>query len=106
MKLLMILVTPIIIFAHEHTMTASEHNSIHGYNQKPMIKTQRKWEMHKVHKVREEKAIKIAKEQTKEDVQKIKLTHTGNIIFYKVYTQSHYLEINAMNSSIIEKKKK
>lgn len=106
MKYLTLLTIPMFVFAQEQTLTPSEHNSIHGYNHRPIVKMQKKRNMHKLHQVDEEEAIRIAKESTKEDVQEIRLTHTGNIMFYKVYTQSHYLEINAMNSSIIEKKKK
>jgi uncharacterized membrane protein YkoI len=91
------------VFAQGQTLTPMEHNSIHGYNHRPMVKIQKKRNMHKLHKV-EEEAIKIAKEQTKEDVQEIKLTHIGNIMFYKVQTQSYSIKINAMDGSVIDKK--
>ena len=83
MKYLTLLTIPMFVFAQEQTLTPSEHNSIHGYNHRPMVKIQKKRNMHQLHKVTEEEAIKIAKEQSKEDVQKIKLTHTGNIELIK-----------------------
>jgi uncharacterized membrane protein YkoI len=103
-KYLTLLTIPMFVFAQEQTLTPSEHNSIHGYNHRPIVKMQKKRNMHKLHQVDEEEAIRIAKESTKEDVQEIRLTHTGNIMFYKVQTQSYYLEINAMDGSVIDKK--
>lgn len=103
MKFLIILLFPIFIFASGEILSPSEHRSIHGYNHKPSARMAQKRNMHKLHKVDEEEASKIVKEHTKEDVQKIKLTHTGNIMFYKVQTQSYSIEINAMDGSIIYK---
>jgi uncharacterized membrane protein YkoI len=104
MKYLTLLITPLFVFASSGTMSPSEHRSIHGYNKRPIVKMQAKRDMHKLHKVDEEEATKIVKEQTKEDVQKIILTHTGNILFYKVQTQSYSIKINAMDGSVIDKK--
>ena len=103
MKYLTLLITPMFVFAQGQTLTPSEHNSIHGYNHKPIVKMQNKRDMHKLHKVDEEEASKIAREHTKEDVQKIKLTHTGNIMFYNVQTQSFSIKINAVDGSVIDK---
>lgn len=104
MKYSILLTIPMFVFAQGQTLTPSEHNSIHGYNHRPIVKMQNKRNMHKLHKVDEEEAIKIVKEQTKEDVEEIKLTHTGNIMFYKIQTQSYSIKINAMDGSVIDKK--
>ena len=104
MKYLTLLTIPMFVFAQEQTLTPSEHNSIHGYNHRPIVKMQKKRNMHKLHQVDEEEAIRIAKESTKEDVQEIRLTHTGNIMFYNVQTQSFSIKINAMDGSVIDKK--
>ena len=104
MKYLTLLTIPMFVFAQGQTLTPSEHNSIHSYNKRPSVKMKNKGNMHKLHKVNEEEASKIAKEQTKEDVQNIKLTHTGNVMFYKVQTQSYRIKINAMDGSVIDKK--
>ena len=92
------------VFAQEQTLTPSEHNSIHGYNHRPIVKMQKKRNMHKLHQVDEEEAIRIAKESTKEDVQEIRLTHTGNIMFYKVQTQRYKIKINAIYDLLSNRK--
>ena len=104
MRYLILLITPLFIFASEGTLTPSQHNSVHGYNHRPAVKMQKKSNMHKMHKVDEKAAAQIVKEQTQEDVQKIELKHTGRILFYKVHTQSYSIEINAMDASVINKK--
>ena len=104
MKYLTLLITPMFVFAQGQTLTPSEHNSIHGYNNRPMVKIQKKINMHKLHQVDEEEAIRIAKESTKEDVQEIRLTHTGNIMFYKVQTQRYKIKINAIYDLLSNRK--
>ena len=105
MKYLTLLLTPLFVFASEGTLTPTEHNSIHGYNNRPTVKIGKKQKMHRLHKVDEKEASQIAKENTKEEVKKLKLTHSGNILKYRVVTKSYVLEINALNGEILSKKK-
>ena len=106
MKYLTLLLTPLFIFASSNTLTPMEHNSIHGYNKRPVVKLQEKRNMHKLHKVDEEAAAKIVKKETGEDVQSIKLTHTGNILKYFVKTESYNLTINALDGKVSNKVKR
>ena len=103
MKYFTLLLIPLFVFAAEGTLTPMQHNSIHGYNHKPTVKMQKKRNMHKIHKVDEKEVTEIVKNITKEDIKKMKLTHVGRILFYKIQTQNYSIKINAMDGSIIEK---
>jgi uncharacterized membrane protein YkoI len=102
MKLLIILLSPLLVFASGETLSPSEHRSIHNYNNSPIVKMNKKRNMHKLHKVDEEMAKSIAKKETNEDVENMKLMHQGNILFYRVKTKNHLLKINALDGSIIK----
>ena len=106
MKLFTLLLTPLFVYASQSSLTTSEHNSIHGYNHRPIVKMQKKRNMHKIHKVDEEMAKDIAKKETNEDVTKLKLFHRSKLLIYNIHTKSYTLEINALDGSIISKKKK
>ncbi|MCF6309538.1 MAG: PepSY domain-containing protein [Sulfurimonas sp.] len=103
MKHLILLLTPLFVFATQSTLTPSEHNSIHGYNNRPIVKMGKKQKMHQLHKVDEQEAIKIVKNATHEDVARMKLIHSGNILKYKVTTKSYLVEINALDGEILKK---
>jgi uncharacterized membrane protein YkoI len=103
MKLLITLLLPIVAFASGEKLSPSEHNSIHGYNNRPLIKMAKKRNMHKLHKVDEKQAKKIVKDETKEEVISLKLTHQGRHLIYKAKTQQYSLTINALDGTIISK---
>ena len=105
MKYLTLLLTPLLAFALSNTLTPMEHKSIHGYNKRPSAKMQQKRNMHRLHKVDEEKAAEIVKKETKEDIQSLRLTHTGKILKYLVKTESYNLTINALDGEILDKAK-
>ena len=97
-----LLITTLSLFASENTLTPSEHSSIHNYNNRPIIKMNKKQNMHRLHKVDEEQVTQIVKKETNEDIQKIELLHNGNILKYKVKTKSYILYVNALDGKIIK----
>ncbi|WP_294963312.1 PepSY domain-containing protein [Sulfurimonas sp.] len=99
--LTLLLLSPIIAFASE-VMTPAEHNSVHGYNKNPTLKTKSEQKMHKLHNIAEGAAIKIVKKETNEDVKKIKLTHSGNYLVYKASTQRYNVQVNALDGSVMK----
>ena len=103
MKYLTLLLTPLFIFASQNTLTPSEHNSIHGYNNRPIVKMQKKRNMHKLHKIDEDTAKEIAKQETGEDVINLKIMHRNRMLLYKIQTKKYRLEINALDGNIIKK---
>ena len=112
MKIVILLSIPFIIFASSETLytgetlTNGEHNSLHGpSNYRPSIKMQKKRKIHKLHEVNEEQAKVIAKEETKEEVTSLKLTHINKHLFYEVSTKNYNLKINALDGTVMEKLK-
>jgi len=110
MKIVILLLIPFIIFASSEqlyvgeTLSNSEHGSLHkSYNNRPTVKMKNKRKIHKLHKIDEEQAKQIAKEETKEEVESIKLTHHEKYLFYKVKTEQYNLIINALDGTIMEK---
>lgn len=106
MKSMLLLCIPFIIFATGQTLTVREHMSIHNSNNRPSVKLQKKREMHRLHKIDEQDAARITKEETSEESQSIKLTHSGMYLIFKVRTANYLLTINALDGTIIKKEKK
>ena len=112
MKVIILLSIPFIIFASSEllyvgeTLSNREHVSLHNsYNHRPSVKMKNKRKIHKLHKVNEEQAKQIAKEETKEEIESIKLTHHKKYLIYKVSTEQYDLTINALDGTIIKKQK-
>ena len=105
MKYFTLLLISMSVFASESTLTISEHTSFHNYNNRPMIKMQNKRKMHQLHKINEKRATIITKQETNEDVQSMKLTHSGKILKYLVKTKSYTLSINALDGKVSDKVK-
>ena len=103
MKLFTLLLTPLFVYASQSSLTTSEHNSIHGYNHRPIVKMQKKRNMHKIHKVDEEMAKEIAKQETGEETISLKLIHCAKLLIYHIHTKSYEIEINALDGNIIKK---
>lgn len=112
MKIVIILSIPFIMFASSdasytgETLNQQEHRSIHGYNQKPTVKMKNKRKAHELHKVNEEQAKSIAREETKEEVISLKLIHTNKYLIYKVTTEHYSLKINALDGTVMQIQKK
>lgn len=64
MKSMLLLCIPFIVFAASQTLTVREHRSIHGFNHRPIIKLQKKRNMHRLHKIDEQEAERITKDET------------------------------------------
>lgn len=103
MKFSIILLLPILVFASESTLTPTEHFSIHSYNNRPLVKSAKKRNMHKLHKINEEQAKKIVKDETHEEVLSLNLTHKGDYLIYKARTEHYRLIINALDGTIVKK---
>jgi len=106
MNKVILVLFPFIVFASGETLSIQEHNSIHGYNHRPAIKLKKKQDMHRLHKVDEEELASFVKELTGEEPIQVNLKHKGLYLFYKVKTSSYYLEINALDKTIIKNEKK
>ena len=103
MKFLITLLLPIAAFASEATLSPSEHGSVHNYNHRPSVEMQKNRNMHKLHKVDDEQAKKIVKDETKEEVISLKLTHEGRYLVHNATTKHYQLTINALDGTVMKK---
>lgn len=106
MKVSILLVLPLFIFASGEKLTYREHESLHSYNKRVQIQLKIRSQHHKLHKVNEEQVKDIVKQETGEEPTSIRVTHKGKYLIFNVVTNTYYLTINALDGSIIEKELK
>lgn len=73
------------------------------YNHKPSIKLKKQRELRSLAKIKRNEASKIAVSLCDQDVKSYKLTHRGQLLLYRVYTNNFKIEINALDGAIISK---
>ena len=76
---------------------------LHTYNHKPSIKLKKQREFRSLANIKKTEAIEIAVTVCDQDVQSYKLTHKRQLLFYRIYTKSCKIEINALDGAIISK---
>ena len=76
---------------------------LHTYNHKPSIKLKKQREFRTLAKIKKNEAVEIATSSCNQDVQSYKLTHKRQLLFYRMYTKSCKIEINALDGAIISK---
>ncbi|BAF71736.1 PepSY domain-containing protein [Sulfurovum sp. NBC37-1] len=82
---------------YAQTMSDSEHLDLHTESAKQTDKTQ----LHQMHKIDENKAMKIAQKQCKEDNIKLTLKHHKKYLYYLGTTTDCKVYINALNGKIL-----
>jgi len=104
MRWTILIVLVSLAFASDETFSVQEHRSIHNTSTfKPSVKMKEKQQMHRLHKIDEDEAKKIALDETKESVVFLKLTHEGKYLIYKIKTENYRLIVNALDGSVIKK---
>ena len=101
-----LLLLPLTVFASGEKLSTQEHSSIHGYNQRAVVKMKEKQNMHNLHKIDEKEVAELVMKETGEKALKIKLSHRGKYLLYKIQTKTYLLEINALDKSIMKKEKR
>jgi uncharacterized membrane protein YkoI len=104
--IIILAISVLYLHADMEKITPAQHNAIHHYNFKPVLKLQEKSNMHRMHKIDELQAKKIVKDLTNEDVEELKLTHQSRTLFYKATTKNYVVKVNAMNGKIMQQEKK
>ena len=100
MQYLLILAT-LISFADAQEMTITEHQTLHRYNNRPSLKNSAEENAHKLHKVDEKRAKKMAQKLCKEQDIQLKLTHKNNLLYYQAKAKNCKIYINAMTGEVI-----
>jgi len=76
---------------------------LHTYNHKLSLKLKKQRQLRQLAKVTREEARKMAATYCNEDVISHRLTHKGQLLFYRSYTENCEIEINALDGSVISK---
>ncbi len=96
-----ILFFTLLTFLGAETMSPMEHQSLHTYNKRPTLRHSGDTHAHKLHKIDENEAKKIAVKHCKEKNISLKLTHQGRMLYYIATTAKCILYINALDGSVI-----
>ncbi len=73
------------------------------YNYKLSLKLKKQKLLRQLAKIKYEEARKMAASHCKEKVTSHRLTHKGQLLFYRIYTENCEIEINALDGAIISK---
>ncbi len=76
---------------------------LRGYNHKTIIKLQKKRQLRSLANIKRDEAKAIAATLCDQNVTSYKLTHRGQLLFYRIYADNCKVEINALNGAIISK---
>jgi hypothetical protein len=76
---------------------------LHTYNHKFSLKLKKQRQLRQLAKITNEEARKMAALYCTEDVISHRLTHKGQLLFYRSYTKNCEIEINALDGIIISK---
>lgn len=73
------------------------------YNHKSTIKLKKQRQLRSLANIKQKEAEEIAVSLCDQKVTLCKLTHRGQLLFYRIYTKSFTIEINALDGAIISK---
>jgi hypothetical protein len=76
---------------------------LHTYNHKLSLKLKKQRQLRQLAKITDEEAQKMATTYCKEDIISHRLTHKGQLLFYRSYTENCEVEINALDGALISK---
>jgi len=82
-----------------------EHSTIHNSNHNPIVKIKKKTNISKLAKISEQEAIHIVLNMTDEEPKSIQLIHKSNYVAYEVITTNHIFTINALDATLMDKKR-
>ena len=100
--LLYILVFSVIGSANTQLMVDSTIQ-LRTYNHKLSLKLKKKNQLRQLAHIKYEESQKMAALYCKEKVTSHRLTHKGQLLFYRSYTKNCEIEINALDGALISK---
>lgn len=106
MKALLLLIIFMTIIQASDQMMVDSATPLTSYNHRMSVSMKKKSELKRLAKIDKEQAQKIATASCKEPAQSLKLTHQGQLLYYRVYTEHYTVTINALDGSVISKKSK
>lgn len=100
--LLFTLLFSLISFANTQ-MKVNSMTPLHTFNHKLSIKLKKQGKLRSFANIKQKEALNIAASQCNQDIISHKLTHKGQLLFYRIYTKNCKVEINALDGAIISK---
>jgi len=84
-------------------LKVSSMTPLRTYNHKLTIKLQKKRQLRSLARIKENEAQGIALSHCAPNITSSKLTHRGQLLYYRIYTKNCKIEINALDGAIISK---
>jgi len=103
MKTLLFTLLFSLIASANTQLKVSSMTPLRTYNHKPTIKLQKKRQLRSLARIKENEAREIAISLCTQNVTSSKLTHRGQLLYYRIYTENCKIEINALDGAIISK---
>ena len=89
-------------FIQAEQMSSMDHQSIHTYNKRPIVRKSAEKKAHELHKIDERKAREIAEKKCGEKVRRLTLNHSRLYLYYRAETENCTLYINALDGTIFD----
>ena len=103
MKALLYIIVFSVIGSANTQLMVDNSVQLHTYNHKLSLKLKKKSKLKQLANIKYKEAKKMAAAYCKEDIISHRLTHKGQLLFYRSYTENCEVEINALDGSIISK---
>ena len=103
MKALFYIIIFSIIVSANTQLKVDSMTPLRSYNHKLTVKLQKQRQLRSLAKVKQDEAEKMAADLCDQKVRSYKLTHRGQLLFHRIYTDDCKVEINALDGSIISK---
>ena len=95
MKALLFTLLFSIIASASTQLKVSSMTPLHTYNHKLTIKLQKKRQLQSLARIKQTKAQEIALSLCAQNVTSSKLTHRGQLLYYRIYTKNCKIEIKS-----------
>jgi len=103
MKALICTIILSVIASADTQLKVDSMTPLRSYNHKLTVKLQKQRQLRSLANVKKDEAKEIAAVLCDRDATSYKLTHRGQLLFYRIYADNCKVEINALNGAIISK---
>ena len=98
MQIVILLCIPLWVWASGEQLNHGDFKAKRWRDQKKI-----KRHMHMHHKIDHETAKQIVLDETGEEEKSFHLKYRDNYLFYRIKTKNYYLEVNALDGTVIKK---
>ena len=103
MKMLLYSIVFSVIGTANTQLMVDDTIPLRTYNHKLSLKLKKQRELRQLTKIKYEESREMAASYCKEDIISHRLTHKGQLLFYRSYTENCIVEINALDGALISK---